>query len=67
MSTLSEIEAAIQNLPDSQVEELASWLEGLRGRRVPPAQFERWLERAQGAARAGVTTKDVMTLTRGEE
>ena len=67
MSTLSEIEAAIQNLPAPQVDELANWLEELRARRMPPPHFESWLERARGAALTGVTTKDVMTLTRGEE
>ena len=67
MSTIADIEAAIENLPAPQVEELAGWLETLRLRRETPAPVERWLEDARGAARPEVTTKGVMALTRGEE
>ena len=34
MSTLAEIEEAIETLPDSEVETLAAWLERRRARRV---------------------------------
>jgi hypothetical protein len=67
MSTLSEIEAAIQNLPAPQVDELAHWLDELRRRRLPSPHVEAWLERARGAALVGLTAKDVMGLTRGDE
>lgn len=67
MSNLEEIEAAIENLPAPQVEQLAHWLDTLRQRRAAPPPVESWLERARGAALPGVTTKDVMALTRGEE
>jgi len=67
MSTIAEIEAAIQKLPDPQVEEVARWLETLRLRRSAPPAADTWLQRARGAARAGVRTADVMALTRGEE
>ena len=67
MSTIAEIEAAIQNLPDPQVEELARWLETLRLRRSAPPAADTWLGRARGAARLGVTTAEVMALTRGEQ
>ena len=67
MSTLSEIEAAIEKLPVPEVDELASWLQELRIRRATPPQVESWLKRARGAAVPGVTTTEVMALTRGEE
>jgi len=67
MSTIADIEAAIENLPVPQVDELAGWLETLRLRKATPAPFERWLESARGAARPDVTTASVMVLTRGEE
>jgi hypothetical protein len=67
MSTIAEIEAAIESLPEPQVDELATWLETLRLRRTSPPPVESWLSRAVGAAKPGVTTADVMTLTRGEE
>jgi hypothetical protein len=66
MSTIGEIEAAIEKLPDPQVNELAAWLEELRGRRTVPAPVEAWLSRARGGARPGATTTDVLALTRGE-
>lgn len=67
MSNIDEIEAAIENLPDSQVDQLARWLETLRQRRTTPPPVESWLQRARGAALPGVRTNEVMTLTRGEE
>lgn len=67
MNTIAEIESAIKRLPAPQVAELAAWLEQFRqrGDAQPPA--EAWLETARGVARPGVTTEDVLTLTRGEE
>jgi hypothetical protein len=67
MSTIAEIEAAIQKLPDPQVEELARWFETLRLRRSSPPAPDTWLGRARGAALPGVTTANVMAFTRGEE
>ena len=67
MTTITEIEAAIEKLPASQMAELAGWLEELRVRRATPPPVETWLERARGAARPGTTTATVMDLTRGEE
>ena len=66
MSDIVEIEAAIENLPDAQVDQLARWLETFRQRRATPPPVESWLRRACGAAIPGVKTEDVMTLTRGE-
>lgn len=66
MSNIAEIEAAIANLSDPQVDQLARWLEAFRQRRTPPPPVESWLKRARGAALPGVRTNDVMTLTRGE-
>ena len=67
MSSIAEIEAAIEKLPDPQVEQLARWLETFRQRRGATPPFETWLKRATGAAVPGANTKDLMTLTRGEE
>ena len=67
MTTITEIEAAIENLTASQVDELAGWLEALRVRRTTPPPVENWLQRARGAARPDATTANVMDLTHGEE
>jgi hypothetical protein len=67
MSSIAEIEKAIEKLPAPQVDELAGWLETLRGRRATSPPVEGWLQRARGAALAGQTTAKVMALTRGEE
>ena len=67
MTTITEIEAAIEKLPASQMDVLAEWLEVLRVRRATSPPVENWLERARGAASPGTTTATVMDLTRGEE
>ena len=67
MSSIGEIENAIEKLPAPQVDELAGWLETLRVRRATPAAVESWLQRARGAALPGETTAKVLALTRGEE
>ena len=66
MSSIAEIENAIQKLPARQVDELAGWLEALRVKRATPLPIDSWLQRARGAALPGETTAKVMTLTRGE-
>lgn len=67
MTTVTEIEKAIELLPTPQVDELAAWLEAHRLQRRLPLPVESWLAQARGAARPGVTTSEVMSLTRGEE
>jgi hypothetical protein len=67
MNTVAEIETAIERLPAPQVAELAVWLEQFRLRRAMHPPAEAWLEGARGAAQPGVTTEDLMVLTRGEE
>lgn len=67
MSSIAEIENAIEKLPAPQVDELAGWLETLRVRRGTPPPVESWLQCARGAARPGETTGKIMALTRGEE
>lgn len=67
MTTITEIEAAIEKLPPPLIEELAGWLEKLRARQAAPAAVENWLQQARGAADPGATTASVMELTRGEE
>ena len=66
MSTVAEIEAAIERLPLTEVEKVAEWLEAYRAQRSTGPQAEAWLTRARGAAQPGVTTAEVMALTRGE-
>jgi hypothetical protein len=66
MSTIAEIEAAIENLSASQIEELAGWLDRLRSRRATGAQVETWLQQARGVAVQDVTTAGVMSLTRDD-
>jgi hypothetical protein len=66
MSSIAEIESAIEKLPAPQVDELADWLKALRLRRTTPPPVESWLQNARGAARPGETTVKIMTLTRGE-
>ena len=66
MSTVAEIEAAIKKLPLTEVEKVADWLESYRAQRGTGPQSVAWLECARGAARPGVTTAEVMALTRGE-
>ncbi len=67
MNAVAEIEAAIERLSPKQVEELANWLELHRTRRSSNLPVEEWLARSRGAARAGVTTSEVLALTRGDE
>ena len=67
MSSIAEIESAIEKLSASQVEELAGWLDMLRVRRATPSPVEGWLKHARGAAVPDITTAKVMALTRGED
>lgn len=67
MSTLTEIEQAIEALPPQEVEELAAWLERRRPKPEAGQPVEQWLERARGTAAPGVTTQSVLALTRDEE
>jgi len=67
MSSIVEIEAAIEKLPVHQLDELAVWLDNLRTRKDAPAPVESWLQRASGSALPGLTTAQVMALTREEE
>lgn len=66
MSTIAEIETAIEKLPAPQVDQLARWLEAFRLRRATPSSVEAWMEKARGAVH-GATTAEVMALTRGED
>jgi len=67
MGTIVEIETAIEHLPTSQLDELAAWLEEHRAHRRAQKTAETWLKQARGAARPGVTTDEVMSMTRGDE
>lgn len=67
MSTIAEIESAIERLPEKEVEALAVWLEAWRKRGVAKPVADAWQDQARGAARPGLSTADVMALTRGDE
>ena len=67
MSTVPEIEAAIEKLSKPQLEELVAWLDTILLRNRAPAAVDHWLNGARGAALPGATTDSVMALTRGEE
>lgn len=67
MSSVAEIEAAIEKLPVSQVDQLAQWLEVFLQRRVSRPALENWLLNAKGAAVPDAQTQAIMNLTRGEE
>ena len=67
MTTITEIEQAISHLPLEQVEELAKWLAEFRSRQQSPTHADTWLKRAVGAAKPGMTTAELMSLSRGDE
>ena len=67
MSSVAEIEAAIEKLPVSQVDQLAQWLEVFLQRRVSTPALENWLLNAKGAAVPDAQTQAIMNLTRAEE
>ena len=67
MSSVAEIEAAIEKLPVSEVDRLAHWLEVFLQRRVSTPALENWLLKAKGAAVPDAQTQAIMNLTRGEE
>lgn len=76
MSTLAEIENAIETLPAPQVEELAAWLEQRRLRKAAAAStagLDRtrpvpdWLQRSIGTATTGLSTDEILRETRGED
>jgi hypothetical protein len=67
MSSVAEIEAAIEKMSVPQVEQLAHWLEGFLQRRVSTPALENWLLNAKGAAVPDAQTQAIMNLTRDEE
>ena len=67
MTTIREIEKAILHLPPAQVEELVRWLDEYQTRQQSPMQADAWLKRAVGAAKAGATTAELMSLSRGDQ
>jgi len=67
MSTLAEIEAAIECLSAKEVEELSVWLRQRGSGAVEGLPVETWLKKARGAAVPGVSTDALQALTRGEQ
>lgn len=69
MSTIAEIEAAIEQLPETDTEGIAHWLDQRQSRhRVPSSSsIDHWLDTACGAAVRGATTAGVLATTRGED
>ena len=54
MSSIAEIEAAIEKLPASELDQLAHWLEARRVRDAAPPSVENWLK---GAPWSGASWK----------
>ncbi len=70
MTTLDEIKAAIEKLPYSQQHDLHGFLRDLlrtRPRVLSPEEAQAWLEKARGVSVSGMTTDEMMAMTRGEE
>ena len=71
MSTLTEIEAAVDQLPPRQQQELyaslGARLEARPRKSLSPEQLEEWFRTARGAGKPGMTTDEIMAMTRGEE
>ena len=73
MSTLAEIESAIEQLPPEQWMEIRRWMDSHAqgaeaGSRVGTAEdFERWLAGSTGIAKGRLTTDERMRETRGED
>ncbi len=70
MSTLAEIEEVIEQLPGSQLDELATWLEQRRPRRavLPPVSEPDFLSRAKkiwGEAPDGKPLSALVSEARG--
>lgn len=64
-----EILTICEQLPEAERVEVADFARFLLDRNTsaaPRGAMEHWLATAQGAARPGVTTDQVMALTRGE-
>ena len=73
MSTVAEIERAIEKLPSEQQAELRRWMDTQLFKTVPtrPASaatdFDAWLVQSTGLARGILTTDERMQETRGED
>ncbi len=71
MSTFAEIKAAVSELPATQQQELYAMLktrvEAPSEKGLTPEEFEEWYKKARGAGLPGVTTDEIMAMTRGEE
>lgn len=66
-SNVTEIEDAIEQLPDQQIDQLAIWFDSFRQRRSQRLTADQWLQSARGSAIPGALTDEIMSLTRGEE
>ena len=72
MSTVAEIERAIEQLSPEEWEELRRWMDSRTPKTTPGrepaelAKFDAWLLARTGYAKGGFTTEDRMRETRGE-
>ena len=71
MSTLAEIEAAVDQLPPTEQKELhiflSARLEASNDKGLSPEEIEAWLKTARGVGVSGMTTDEIMAMTRGEK
>ena len=69
MSTLAEIEKAIETLPPEQWREIRRWMDchAPRAGAAELADFDAWLAASTGMAKGRFTTDERMRETRGED
>ena len=69
MSTLAEIEAAIETLPPDQWQEIRRWMDAhaRKAGAVELADFDVWLAASTGMVKGRFTTDERMRETRGED
>ena len=68
-SETQELIRICERLPEAERRVVADFARSLLAQNenaMPHGTTERWLARARGAAKPGVTTDEVMALTRGE-
>lgn len=69
-TTTRELLDICERLPDAERIEVVGFAKALLERRQTPesrkAAFDKWIEKARGAGKPGVTTDQIMEMTRGE-
>ncbi len=66
MSSRIEIQEAIEQLPQGELLAIADWIDKKVHAERHGSLPQAWLNSARGAAKPGVSTAEIMSLTRGE-